>query len=188
MPRHDEGVRPDRARPRLRRVTTATLSRATLTIALAIGSLAWPAAAFANTDPPSPRPSEVPAVQASAPQELRSPDARDAARADQPQDWRTPDTRSAAAAHSNRAKDPGDRAAPGDDVDRALAQERYYASYGKPTPLTKAAPAVAPNTGDGIVSLPFVVAVLGALVIGLGAGSGLHLLYARRRHATGLVT
>jgi hypothetical protein len=157
------------------------VSRARLTGALAIGTLAWPAAAFAITEPPSPLPCAVPAVQACASQDLRSPDTRDATAAERestPQDWRTLDTRSAA-----RPAFP-----PGDNVDRAPAQERSYASDGKPAPLTKAAPAVASNTGDGIASLPFVLAVLGALVVGLGAGSGLHLLHVRRRHATGLVT
>jgi hypothetical protein len=70
------------------------MSRAKLTTALVIGSVAWPSAAFAITDPPSP----LPAAIASAPRDLRSPDTRDAARSDQestPRDWRTLDTRSA---------------------------------------------------------------------------------------------
>jgi hypothetical protein len=98
MPRQDHDVRTECARPRLPRVTTATLSRARLTTALAIGTLAWPSAAFARTDPPSPLPSAMAADQASAPRDLRSPDTRDAAPPDQestPRDWRTLDTRSA---------------------------------------------------------------------------------------------
>jgi hypothetical protein len=68
--------------------------------------------------------------------------------------------------------------------DRALAQERYYASYGKPTPPTMATRTVAADTGDGIAALPFVIALFGALIVGLGAGSGLHLLHTRRRYRT----
>jgi hypothetical protein len=69
-------------------------------------------------------------------------------------------------------------------ADRALAQERYYASYGKPSPPTMATRTVAADTGDGIAPLPFVVALFGALIVGLSAGSGLHLLHARRRYRT----
>ena len=81
-----------------------------------------------------------------------------------------------------------ENAATGDNVtpaaNPALAQERYYASYGNPTPLTNATRTVPADTGDGIARLPFVIALFGALIVGLGAGSGLHLLHARRRHAT----
>jgi hypothetical protein len=73
-------------------------------------------------------------------------------------------------------------------VNAALAQERYYSSYGEPTPLTEVATATAADTGDGIARLPFVLAVIGALIVGLGAGSGLHLVRTRRRQATGLAT
>jgi len=51
---------------------------------------------------------------------------------------------------------------------------------------TKAGWAVTADTGDGIATMPFVTAVVGALLIGLGAGSGLHLMHVRRRHATEL--
>jgi hypothetical protein len=44
-----------------------------------------------------------------------------------------------------------------------------------------AARASAPSTGDGVARLHFVLAVVGALVVGVGAGSGLHLLRVRRR-------
>jgi hypothetical protein len=46
-----------------------------------------------------------------------------------------------------------------------------------------AAPAVALSTGDAVARLPFVLAVVGALVVGFGAGSGLQVLRVRRRHA-----
>jgi hypothetical protein len=63
----------------------------------------------------------------------------------------------------------------------ALAQERSYSSY------VKAAPAVATDSTDGIASLPFALAVFAALVVGLGAGSALHLVHTRR-HAARLAT
>jgi hypothetical protein len=47
---------------------------------------------------------------------------------------------------------------------------------------------VAADTGDGIARLPFLSAVFGALIVGLGAGSGLHLLHVRRRYRTRPVT
>jgi hypothetical protein len=67
----------------------------------------------------------------------------------------------------------------------ALAQERSYSTYGA-TELATPAPAVVADSGDGIAPLPFALAVFGALVVGLGAGSALHLARARR-HA-GLAT
>jgi hypothetical protein len=73
-------------------------------------------------------------------------------------------------------------------ADPALAQERYYESYGKPTPATIATRTVADDTGDGIARLPFLSAVFCALIVGLGAGSRLHLLHARRRYRTRPVT
>jgi hypothetical protein len=73
------------------------------------------------------------------------------------------------------------------DVTAALAQERSYSSYGDPTPIT---PSAAPETrtDDGIPRLPFILAISGALMIGLATGSGLHLLHVRRRHATSPAT
>jgi hypothetical protein len=73
-------------------------------------------------------------------------------------------------------------------ADRALPRERHYESYGKPTPPTIATRTVAADTGDGIARLPFLCAVFGALIVGLGAGSGLHLLHVRRRYRTRPVT
>jgi hypothetical protein len=72
------------------------------------------------------------------------------------------------------------------DITRALAQERYYSSYGDPTRITRsAAPEI--RTDDGIARLPFILAISGALIIGLATGSGLHLLHVRRR-ATSLAS
>jgi hypothetical protein len=61
----------------------------------------------------------------------------------------------------------------------ALAQERYYSTYGEPAPPREAAVAVT-DSGDGITWLLFVLGLFAALVIGLGAGSGLQ----ARRHTT----
>jgi hypothetical protein len=73
------------------------------------------------------------------------------------------------------------------DLTAALAQERYYSSHGDPSPIT---PSAEPDirTDDGIARLPFILAISGALVIGLATGSGLHLLHIRRRHATSPAT
>ena len=100
----------------------------------------------------------------------------DVAAADQ-QSPSTPDGRGAA-----RPNSPS-------DVSAALAQERYFSSYGQDVePLSRPAPAVVADDGDGIAPLPFVVSIVGALILGLGAGTGLHLLRLRRRYAAGLVT
>ena len=73
------------------------------------------------------------------------------------------------------------------DITRALAQERYYMGQGDPTPIT---PSAAPEirTDEGLARLPFILAICGALIIGLATGSGLHLLHLRRRHATSTAT
>jgi hypothetical protein len=56
-----------------------------------------------------------------------------------------------------------------------------------PTPITRSAlPEI--RTDDGIGQLPFILAMSGALIIGLATGSGLQLLHARPRHATGPAT
>ena len=64
--------------------------------------------------------------------------------------------------------------------DVALAQERSYSTYGEPAPQRAATTTAVTDTGDGIAWLPFALAVLGALVIGLAAGGALHLAYSRR--------
>jgi hypothetical protein len=88
------------------------------------------------------------------------------------QDLRIPDSLDAA-----RAKTPSDLTA-------ASAQERYYSSYGEPAPLSPSSGTARVDNGDGIAWLPLVLAVFGALIVGLGAGSGLHLIHARRRQVT----
>jgi hypothetical protein len=66
--------------------------------------------------------------------------------------------------------------------DAALAQERSYSNTVKPTRLVATAPVVVADD-DGISALPFALAVFGALVVGLGAGSGLHRVHTRRHGA-----
>jgi hypothetical protein len=66
-------------------------------------------------------------------------------------------------------------------LDIARAQEKTYSTYGQPAPLRKPAPVVA--TTDGIAPLPFVLGIAGALIVGLAAGSGLHVMRTRR-HST----
>ena len=70
--------------------------------------------------------------------------------------------------------------------DAALAQERYYSSYGTPTGPTRVA-ATAATDGDGIASGLFAFAIFGALVVGMAAGSGLHVVH-NRRHPARLAT
>jgi len=67
----------------------------------------------------------------------------------------------------------------------ARAQERYYTSYGTPTALTKPAAPVA-DSDNGVAGLPFALSVFGALIIGLGAGSGLQVVRSRNRQSAGL--
>jgi hypothetical protein len=60
----------------------------------------------------------------------------------------------------------------------ALAQERSYSTYGAPAPQRVAATTA--DSSDGITWVPFVLGLLAALAVGLGAGSELQ----ARRHAT----
>jgi hypothetical protein len=94
--------------------------RLTLTAALVIATAAWPSGAYAIPDPDSPIvPTTLHDAAASAPQDLRSPDARDAAlaaEASPPQDLRSPDARDAArepsVAHTESAGVSPSRSAP----------------------------------------------------------------------------
>jgi hypothetical protein len=83
---------------------------------------------------------------------------------------------------------------------RALAQERYYESYGEPVqdlrspdardagrpvtttpaPVATAAPVAGSRGGDGIAALPFVLSLAGAVIVGVGLSTAVH---ARRRVA-----
>jgi hypothetical protein len=62
--------------------------------------------------------------------------------------------------------------------DSALAQERAYSTYGTTAPPSDGGTTT--DSGEGIAWLPFVLAVSGALVVGLAGGSRLHLVSARR--------
>ena len=175
------------------------MSRCNTIIAAALAAAAL-AAPTALAQPPDIHAGlSEPAPKGQSKQDLRMPDTRDAARAATPSDRN--DTRpetagnpnvSADAAPSAQATDDSKHATTDDNVtpaaERALAQERYYESFGKPTPPTIATRTVAADTGDGIARLPVLSAVFGALIVGLGAGSGLHLLHVRRRYHTRPVT
>ena len=66
-------------------------------------------------------------------------------------------------------------------VTAALAQQRYYASYGESAPLTANARPVSIATNDGIGTLPFALALAGALIVGIVGTSSFHVLHSRRR-------
>ena len=60
-------------------------------------------------------------------------------------------------------------------------RRRPTPAYGQPAPLHEPAPVVA--TTDGIAPLPFALGIAGALIVGLAAGTGLHVMRTRR-HGT----
>ena len=62
----------------------------------------------------------------------------------------------------------------------ALEKERSYSTYGEQAPHRVTATTAATDSGDGIAWIPFVLGLFAALLVGLGAGSGLQ----ARRHAT----
>ena len=171
------------------------MSRCNTIIAAALAAAAL-AAPTALAQPPDIHAPLIEAAKANK-QDLRSPDARDAARATpsgvdaaRPETAGNPNVTTAAEralAQERYYMSQGKNAAADNDVtpaaDPAPAQERYSESHGNATPLTN----VATDTGDGIARLPFVIALFGALIVGLGAGSGLHVLHGRR-HAARLVT
>jgi hypothetical protein len=73
------------------------------------------------------------------------------------------------------------------DVNAALAQERYYSSYGDPASDTS--PAVRSTerpSGNGIGSAPLVVSLLAALALGIGAVRAMHVRRARRPSTSNL--
>jgi hypothetical protein len=144
---------------RLTRVATAALAALVLAAPAAAGAQAKDHgmnAATGDAARSAVRTSSLAGTTSASTQDLRSPDARDAGHPSTPS-----------------------------DVKAALAQERYYSSYGRPTPIPS--PAVQVAGDDGIATLPFALAMFGALMLGLGAGGALHLLHVRR-HRAGLVT
>ena len=63
-------------------------------------------------------------------------------------------------------------------ADSALAQERYYMSYGEPEPLTR------PLPSDDTPWLPIALSITAALVIVATSATPLRRLRRRRRRAT----
>jgi hypothetical protein len=129
-------------------------------------------------------------------QDLRSPDTRDAARATMPSDLNTarPETAgnpnvSADAARSAQAKEYGKNAATSDyatpAADPALAQERYYSSYGAPEPLT---PARSPVASDDTPWLPIALSIAATLAIVAAGAAPLRRLRIRRGRAARATT
>ena len=164
-------------------IVRRTLVLAALGVALAVAliSLAEPAAAVradvrgSDALPVNARGTDVAAVDQ---QSLRSPDAEDAAR---------PKTSHgvAAALAQERYYSSYDQDAPS-DATAALAQERYYSSYGENVEPLNSSALVADTRDDGIAPLPFVISLLGALLVGAAAGSAIHVL--RGRHAARVAT
>jgi hypothetical protein len=147
-----------------------------LAAVLATLTIAAPPAAARLADDPLGASSRAGATSAAGEDAAQYPTPSDIARALAQERYYDPSARDAA-----RPKTPS-------DITAALDQERYYSSYGDPEPLTPKPRAPEIRTDDRIAPLPFALAVLVALVVGLAAGSGLQLLRARRRHATGLAT
>ena len=161
---------------------TLVLAALGVTFVVALVALAEPALPHAvqadvrgsNAVPVNARGTDVAAVDQ---QNLRSPDAQDAARPKTPSDV-------TAALAQERYYSSYDANVPSDAA--ALAQERYYSSYGENVePLTDPAP-VADTRDDGIAPLPFVISLLGALILGAAAASAVHVR--RGRHASRVAT
>jgi hypothetical protein len=151
----------------------------TLLVALASLALTSPAALARPLDP-------APAAQPQPAQDLRSPDARDAATRHEPrQDLRGQDLRRLSAGATIHTSSPAGTTS--HTKRSALAQERYYSSYTHPVPRSQQ-PANAGPSGNDIAPLAFLLAIAGALFVGLATRSRLHLLRSRRRHATRLAT
>jgi hypothetical protein len=97
---------------------------------------------------------------------------------------KTPSDPTAALAQEQYYSSYGTPAKPSDAA--PLAQEQYYGSYGTPTPTPSHIRATESAGDDGVAPVPFILTTLGALVAGIGAGSGLHRVQLRRRRAAGL--
>jgi hypothetical protein len=81
---------------------------------------------------------------------------------------------------------PGSTTQAPSSTDAALAIERYYSSYGEaPPPVADGQPGA---TRNGISTAPFLLALTGALVIGVAVGSLSSLATARRRAGIGVVS
>jgi hypothetical protein len=134
--------------------------------ALAALAIAAPAASAARIDDPVPA-SDVVATSSAPAQDLRSPEARDS-------EFQMP----------NRVRAGAARPKTSSDVTAALAQGRYYSSYGEPEPIRGPA---APAPANGIPWLTIALAATIALV----AASIAAILRRRlrlRRHVVGAAT
>jgi hypothetical protein len=80
---------------------------------------------------------------------------------------------------------PGSTTQAPSSTDAALTIERYYSSYGEPQPV---AGDEAGAAGDGISTAPFLLALTGALVIGVAVGSLSSLATGTRRAHLGEVS
>jgi hypothetical protein len=80
---------------------------------------------------------------------------------------------------------PGSTTQAPSSIDAALAMERSYSSYGEAPPV---ADGQVEATSDGIGTAPFVLALAGALVIGLAVGSLAPGATVRRRTRIGEVS
>ena len=96
---------------------------------------------------------------------------------------KTPSETAAALAQEHYYSSYGKAADPSDAA--PLAQEQYYSSYGTPQTLSHIHTTQSAGPDD-VAPLPFVLTGLGALVIGIGAGSSLHRVQLRRRRAARL--
>jgi hypothetical protein len=93
----------------------------------------------------------------------------------------TPSDTAAALAQEQYYSSYGTPAKPSDAA--PLAQEQYYGSYGTPTPTLSHIRTTESPGDDGVAPVLFILTTLGALVAGIGAGSGLHRVQLRRRPA-----
>ena len=130
--------------------------RTSVVLVVLTAAFAWPAPSHAmpadarNSDP-KPVNARGTDVAAVDQQDLRSPDAEDAARPKTPS-----------------------------DVTAALAKERYYSTYGENVePPTSSMP-LADTRDNGIAPLPFVISLLGALIVGATGASAVSGLRRRR--------
>jgi hypothetical protein len=139
--------------------------------ALAAAALAAPTALARPADIHAPL---LKAAAAANKQDLRSPDTRDAARATTPSDRNAarPDTGGNPNVSADAATDnvtPAERA--------ALAQERYYESYGAPEPL---APRRSPVASDDTPWLPIALSIAATLAVVAAGAAHLRRLRIRR--------
>jgi hypothetical protein len=165
----------------------------TITTAIAIAALAAPTALAQPADIHAPF---AKAASDLHKQRLRSPDKRDAAPATTPSDRNTarPDTTGSpnltsaadrALAQQRYYTSYGKSTATDDNVtpaaDAALAQERYYISYGEPEPLTRPQ---SPVPSDDTPWLPIALSITAGLVIVATSATQLRRLRLRRHRAT----